>query len=159
MPDGLTYTLKLRQGVKFHDGSAMTSRDVKASYDRIIFPAAGVTSYRKGGYRAVEAVEAPDAHTIRFRLKYPQAAFLVNLASPYNWIYKADILSKDQHWYEKNVMGTGPFKLVEHVKGSHWVGKTTPTTGTRASPTWTAIAHCSSRRPRPRWRRSAASAP
>ena len=124
--DGLTYTLKLRQGVKFHDGSVMTSRDVKASYDRIVFPPAGVTSYRKGSYRAVEAIEAPDTHTIRFHLKYPQTSFLVNLASPYNWIYKAEILARDQHWYEKNVMGTGPFKFVEHVKGSHWVGKKNP---------------------------------
>jgi peptide/nickel transport system substrate-binding protein len=122
-PDGLAYTIKLRTGVKFHDGSPMSSRDVKASYDRIIFPPAGVTSYRKGSYRAVEVVEAPDASTVRFRLKYPQAAFLISLASPYNWIYKADILAKDQHWYEKNVMGTGPFKFVEHVKGSHWVGQ------------------------------------
>ena len=68
-PDGMTYTLKLRQGVRFHDGSPMTSRDVKASYDRIVFPPAGVSSYRKGQYRAVEAVEAPDPHTARFRLK------------------------------------------------------------------------------------------
>ena len=62
-PDGLTYTLKLRQGVKFHDGSVMTSRDVKASYDKIVFPPAGVVSYRKGSYHAVEAVEAPDPQT------------------------------------------------------------------------------------------------
>jgi extracellular solute-binding protein (family 5) len=40
-PDGMTYTLKLRQGVRFHDGSPMTSRDIKASYDKIIFPANG----------------------------------------------------------------------------------------------------------------------
>jgi len=124
--EGLTYTLKLRRGVKFHDGSVMTSGDVKASYDRIVFPPPGVTSYRKGAYRAVEAIEAPDANTIRFRLKYPQASFLISLASPYNWIMKADVLAKDQHWYEKNVMGTGPFKFVEHVKGSHWVGKKNP---------------------------------
>jgi peptide/nickel transport system substrate-binding protein len=124
--DGRVYTLKLRQGVKFHDGSVMTSRDVKASYDRIVNPPPGVTSYRKGNYGSVEAVEAPDASTIRFHLKWPESSFLVTLASPYSWIFKADILAKDQQWYAKNVMGTGPFKFVEHVKGSHWVGKKNP---------------------------------
>jgi peptide/nickel transport system substrate-binding protein len=59
-------------------------------------------------------------------LKYPQASFLSSLASPWNFIYKADILAKDIHWYEKNVMGTGPFMFGEHVKGSHWVGKKNP---------------------------------
>ena len=63
---------------------------------------------------------------MRFRLKYPESSLLLNLASPWNWIYKADILAKDMHWYEKNVMGTGPFIFVEHVKGSHWVGKKNP---------------------------------
>src|SRR4051794_21203892 len=84
--DGLTYTLKLRQGVRFHDGSLMTSRDVKVSYDKIIFPPAGTVSARKGSYQAVEAVEAPDAQTVRFRLKWPEASFLISLASPFNWI-------------------------------------------------------------------------
>ena len=124
--DGLTYTFKLRQGVKFHDGSEMTSTDVKASYDKIVFPPAGVGSSRKGQYRSVEAVEAPDPYTVRFRLKWPESSFLLALSSPYNFIYKADILAKDIHWYEKNVMGTGPFKFVEHVKGSHVVGKKNP---------------------------------
>jgi len=125
-PDGLTYTFKLRQGVRFHDGSVLTSRDVKASYDKIVFPPAGVISMRKGSYQAVEAIEAPDPHTVRFRLKWPEASFLVLVASPYNWIYKADILARDIRWYETNVMGTGPFKFVEHVKGSHWVGRKNP---------------------------------
>ncbi len=124
--DGMIYTFKLRRGVKFHDGSSMTSRDVKASYDKIIFPPAGVKSLRKSAYEVVEVVEAPDPSTVRFRLKRPESSLLLNLASPWNWIYKADILAKDIHWYEKNVMGTGPFKFVEHVKGSHWVGKKNP---------------------------------
>jgi peptide/nickel transport system substrate-binding protein len=125
-PGGLTYTFKLRKGVKFHDGGELTSKDVKASYDKIIFPPAGVGSTRKGQYAVVEVVEAPDPATVRFRLKWPSASFLTALASPWNFIYKADILSKDMHWYEKNVMGTGPFTFVEHVKGSHVVGKKNP---------------------------------
>src|SRR5438876_6740919 len=125
-PDGLVYTLKLRPGVRFHDGSVMTARDVKASYDKIVFPPPETSSYRKGQYRAVEAVEAPDAQTIRFRLKWPEASFLVTLALPYSWIFNADIRAKVVRWYEKNVMGTGPFTFVEHVKGSHWVGKRNP---------------------------------
>src|ERR1700675_1882684 len=124
--DGRTYTVKLRRGVKFHDGSEMTSRDVKASYDRIVSPPTGVMSFRRGQYLDVEAVETPNPYTVVFRLKWPSAAFLNLLASPFSWIYKADILAKDMRWYEANVMGTGPFLFVEHVKGSHWVGKKNP---------------------------------
>ncbi len=124
--DGLTYTFKLRKGVKFHDGSLLTAKDVKASYDKIIFPPAGVASDRQGQYTAVEAVEAPDDSTVRFRLKWPSASMLSGLASPWNFIYKADILAKDMHWYESNIMGSGPFVFVEHVRGSHLVGKKNP---------------------------------
>jgi peptide/nickel transport system substrate-binding protein len=124
--DGKTYTFKIRSGVKFHDGSTLTSKDVKASYDKIIFPPEGVGSSRKGQYAVVESVSAPDASTVVFRLKHPSGSFIASLLSPYNFIYKADILAKDMHWYEKNIMGTGPFVFVEHVKGSHLVGKKNP---------------------------------
>ena len=132
--DGRQYSLNLRRGVKFHDGSEMTSQDVKATYDKIINPPAGVVSARKGEYVNVEAVEAPNAHNIVFRLKWPSAAFLSSLASPWNWIYKADILAKDTRWYEKNVMGTGPFTFVEYVRGSHWVGRKNPTYWDKGKP-------------------------
>jgi peptide/nickel transport system substrate-binding protein len=121
--DGLTYTFKLRKGVKFHDGADMTSKDVKASYDKILSPPAGVKSLRKAAYAAVEAVEAKDPHTVIFRLKWPESSFLLNLSSPWNWIYRADLIAKDPRWHETHINGTGPFKFVEHVKGSHWVGK------------------------------------
>jgi peptide/nickel transport system substrate-binding protein len=124
--DGLTYTFKIRRGVKFHDGAELTSKDVKASYDKILKPPAGVKSLRKEAYESIASVDAPDATTFVVKLKYPEPSILLNLASPWNWIYKADTLAKDPHWYEKNVNGTGPFKFVEHVKGSHWVGKKNP---------------------------------
>src|SRR5499425_6514 len=132
--DGRTYTLKLRKGVKFHDGSEMTSKDAKASYDKIIFPPAGVASDRKGEYLDVEAVQAPDPYTIVFRLKWPSGSFLMSLASPWNWIYKADILAKDMRWYETHVMGSGAFVFVEHVRGSHWVGKKNPSYWDKGKP-------------------------
>ncbi|HEY4909689.1 MAG TPA: ABC transporter substrate-binding protein, partial [Methylomirabilota bacterium] len=124
--DSRTLTVKIRSGVKFHDGSLLTSKDIKASYDHIIFPPAGVASSRKGAYVVVEAVEAPDPQTVRFRLKWPEASFLLNLASPYNFIYRAETLAKDPRWYETHINGTGPFKFGEYVKGSHWVGKKNP---------------------------------
>jgi peptide/nickel transport system substrate-binding protein len=124
--DGLTYTFKIRRGVKFHDGSELTSRDVKASYDKILKPPAGVKSLRKEAYESVASVEAPDPGTFIVKLRYPEPSILLNLSSPWNWIYKAELLAKDPHWYEKNVMGTGPFKFTEHVRGSHWVGKKNP---------------------------------
>jgi peptide/nickel transport system substrate-binding protein len=125
-PDKRTYVLKLRRGVKFHDGSEMTSRDVRATYQKIITPPPGVTSARKGEYLQIETVQAPEPYIVAFKLKWPSPSFIHSLASPWNWIYKADILERDVHWYEKNIMGTGPFTFVEHVKGSHWVGRRNP---------------------------------
>lgn len=124
--EGTTYTVKIRRGIKFTDGSVLTSKDVKATYDSIIFPGPGVVSDRKGQYVVVEAVEAPDPYTVRFHLKHPSASFLLSLASPWNFIYKADVLAKDPHWYETHVLGSGPFEFVEHVRGSHLTGKKNP---------------------------------
>ena len=132
--DGRTYTFTLRRGVRFHDGSELTARDVKASYDKIIFPPPGIASNRKGEYLVVEAVEAPDAQTVVFRLKWASPSFLPSLASPFNWIYKAEILARDMRWYERNIMGTGPFTFVEYVKGSHWIGKKNPSYWDKGKP-------------------------
>jgi peptide/nickel transport system substrate-binding protein len=121
--DRRTYVLKLRRGVKFHDGTEMTSRDVRATYEKIINPPPGIRSARKGEYLQIETVQAPEPYIVAFKLRWPSPSFIHSLASPWNWIYKADILERDVRWYEKNIMGTGPFVFVEHVKGSRWVGR------------------------------------
>jgi len=132
--DRRTYVLKLRRGVKFHDGSELTSRDVRATYEKIINPPAGITSARKGEYLQIETVQAPEPYVVAFKLRWPSPSFIHSLASPWNWIYKADILERDVRWYEKNIMGTGPFVFVEHVKGSHWVGRRNPEYWDRGKP-------------------------
>ena len=121
--DRRTYTFKLRQNVLFHDGSRLTSADVKASYDRIIHPPQGVLSVRRADYGAVTGIDTPDAATVVFHLQWPDAAMLANFASPWNCIYNAAKLKEDPLFPKTHVLGTGPFVFVEHVKGDHWTGK------------------------------------
>ena len=125
-PDGLTYTFKLHPGVKFHDGSPLTSADVKTSYDKIIFPPAGVRSIRKNAYTAVTAVEAPDPATVVFKLKFPSASLLANLASPWNVIYPKKYLDQDPNYFKTHVVGSGPFKFKNYTRGSTFEGERNP---------------------------------
>jgi peptide/nickel transport system substrate-binding protein len=74
-PDGRVYIFALRKNVKFHDGSPMTARDVKASLDKVVFPPTGVPSSRKAMYSMVEKVEAPDPATVVIRLSFASSAF------------------------------------------------------------------------------------
>src|SRR5258706_11457143 len=111
-PDRRTYTFKLRQGVKFHDGTVMTSKDVKASYDHIIFPPANVVSSRKATYSSVESVEAPTPDTVVFRLKFAEASFMAGEASPWQLIYKDDIPANESERYKEDEIGSGPFQVV-----------------------------------------------
>jgi len=65
----------------------------------------------------VDTVEAPDPKTVVFNLKFATSAFLPALADPYSWIYKKEILDKDPRWYEKNILGSGPFKFASYEIG------------------------------------------
>jgi len=121
--DRLTYTFKLRPNVLFHDGSRLTSADVKASYERIAHPPPGVVSARKVDYAAISSIDTPDPLTVVFHLQWPEAAMLANFASPWNCIYSAAKLAADPQFPKTHILGTGPFVFVEHKKGESWTGR------------------------------------
>jgi peptide/nickel transport system substrate-binding protein len=124
---GKTYTFKIRTGVKFHDGTPLTAADVAASWNEITFPPEGVLSARGSNYRdLIEKIESPDPTTVVFRLKFATAAFLPALADPFAFIYSKAQLDKDPHWYEKNILGSGPFKFAGYDVGQSITGDRNP---------------------------------
>jgi peptide/nickel transport system substrate-binding protein len=114
---GKTYTFKIRPDVKFHNGDKLTAEDVAASLNKVAFPPAGTISPRSTDFMMVEDIEAPDEHTVVIHLKFATSAFLPALADPYNWVYQKKVLDKDIHWYEHNILGSGPFKFVSYEVG------------------------------------------
>jgi peptide/nickel transport system substrate-binding protein len=123
---GKSYTFHIRKDIKFHDGTQLTGKDVLATFQRIIFPPAGISSARVAQFTMVESVTAPDDYTVVFKLKHPSGAFIPSLATPYNFIYSKAKLDADPHWYEKNVMGSGPFIFEERQAGAFVKGKRNP---------------------------------
>jgi peptide/nickel transport system substrate-binding protein len=124
--EGDTYTFKIRDGVKFHDGSPLTAVDVAASWNRIVFPPDGILSARQSFFMMVDKIEAPDSTTVVFHLKFATNAFLPALADPFNFIYRKEVLDKDPHFYEKNIVGSGPFKLSVFEIGQAIKGERNP---------------------------------
>jgi peptide/nickel transport system substrate-binding protein len=123
---GRTYAFPIRDDVRFEDGSLLTAYDVAASWNKIVDPPEGVISARRGYYSMIETVEAPDAKTVVFRLKYATNAFIPALADPYAFLYKKEILDRDPRWFEKNIMGSGPFRLTEYQLGQSISGVRNP---------------------------------
>ena len=79
-PDGLVYTVKLRQGVKFHDGEPFNAAAVKANFDRVTNPDNHLKRY--GLYKNIAKTEVVDEYTVRFTLHEPFSAFINQLAHP-----------------------------------------------------------------------------
>lgn len=116
-----TYTFNLREGVNWHDGEPFTSADVKWTMESIIELGDSASGYRV--VNTVDSIEAPDDHTVIVHLKEESGVFVQKLADYQGF----DILPK--HLYEdtdvkdnpynKEPIGTGPFKFEEHKLGSH----------------------------------------
>ncbi|MCC6178543.1 MAG: hypothetical protein IT305_24835 [Chloroflexi bacterium] len=117
-PDPTTWTFKLRQGVKFHDGNEFEAEDVKFWYDRMMAPETAAPY--KSWYNQITSAEPNGKYDITFKLSAPYAPFLVTFAAmrgsamaSRKWMQNAGAATKT------STVGTGPFKIAEYVPQSH----------------------------------------
>jgi peptide/nickel transport system substrate-binding protein len=116
--DGLTYTFKLRQDVKFQDGTPFNAQAVKVNIDRIMDPATQ-SQCAKGLLGPLDSVAVVDDYTVAFKLKSPFAFLLNGLSLPYVAMASPAALQKWGTQYELHQVGTGPFIMKEYVPNDH----------------------------------------
>src|SRR5437870_13153933 len=132
--DGLTYTFKLKKGVRWHDGKPFTARDVAFTFYAVLDPK--VTTPHRANFDALvgfpeltnqdtpkrpeelaqKPIEVVDDHTVRFRLRYPSGSFLAVLVNPRAGIVPEHLLKGadlNTAEFNRKPVGTGPLKLVE----------------------------------------------
>jgi peptide/nickel transport system substrate-binding protein len=102
--DGLTWTFHLRQGVKFSNGQALTSKDVKAVFDRLRDKAVGAATVPL--YANITGITTPDDNTVVFALKQPNVDLPFDLGD-----YHAIITWSGIKDHAKEFIGTGPFVI------------------------------------------------
>jgi glutathione transport system substrate-binding protein len=116
-PDGLVYTIKLKQGIKFHDGTDFNAAAVKANLDRVTNPDNKLKRYSL--YNNIGKTEVVDPYTARITLKTPFSAFVNQLAHPSGVMISPAALAKYGKDIAFNPVGTGPFKFVEWKATDH----------------------------------------
>ena len=121
--DGKTWTFKIREGLEWSDGTALTSADIKWSYDTIITGECLNRSPRAVQFLAVDNITTPDDLTVVFNLKHAKAAILEVIGMPYH-------IMRPKHVYENNLeilrtdipeVISGPFEVTEWIPGEKYV--------------------------------------
>jgi oligopeptide transport system substrate-binding protein len=121
--DGLTYTFKLRQDVKFSDGHAVTAADFKYSWERAANPATnsqtassylgdivGVNEELAGKSNQISGVQVVDNYTLKITIDSPKSYFMYKLAYPTTFVVEKSNVNSGADWWH-NPVGSGPFKL------------------------------------------------
>jgi len=145
--DGLTYTFKLKKGVRWHDGKPFTARDVAFTFYSVLDPK--VTTPHRAYFDALvgfpeltnkdnpkrpeelaqKPIEVLDDHTVRFHLRYPYGAFLAVLVNPRAGIVPEHLLKGtdlNTAEFNRKPVGTGPFRFVEWRRGDRLVMEANP---------------------------------
>jgi ABC-type transport system substrate-binding protein len=130
-PDGLTYTFKLRDGIKFHNGRSVTAGDVKWSIERAVNPAtqspgagyfsniAGYEDVAGGKATTLSGITTPDDKTVVIKLTAPNAAFLHIMAINFGYVVPKEEVEKYGADFGHHPVGTGAFKFVEWNLGQN----------------------------------------
>ena len=136
--DGLTYTFKLRPGVKFHNGREMAAEDVVWSINRVVNPATqspgqgffgmieGFDDAAAGKAPGLSGISAPDAGTVVFKLSRPDATFLHVMALNFSFVVPKEVVEAEGADFGKKPVGTGAFKLAEWTLGQRLVFEKNP---------------------------------
>ncbi len=128
--DGLTYTFKLRAGVKFHNGREMTAEDVKYSLDRVTNPAtqspgagffASIAGFDKAGDGGLSGVTVIDPLTVAVTLSRPDATFLHVMAINFSSVVPKEAVDAAAGDFGHLPVGTGAFKFAEWTTGQKLV--------------------------------------
>ena len=122
--DGLEYTIKLKQGIKFSDGEPFNAAAVKANFDRVTNPENHLTRYQL--YRNIESVEVVDDATVKFHLKEAFSAFINQLAHPSGVMICPKTLALPKKEVAFNPCGTGPYVLEKYNPAEYLVVKKNP---------------------------------
>ncbi|MBI2906817.1 MAG: hypothetical protein HYX92_04065 [Chloroflexi bacterium] len=131
--DGTEYTFRLHKGVKFHDGSDLTAKDVKLSLERIYDPPRGVVSPRKTTVSSINGVAAVDEATVKLSLKYAQGSLLPMLAVGQMVVYPQRVVEVKGNM-RKDIVGTGPFMFRDYSLGTVFEVKKNPSYFVRGRP-------------------------